>query len=91
MEEISVLRDVELRLRALDEARRLRTLAAAAKARLKLARERIATAALGSPLEQECLREATEASERLGALQSGLFNAEQEIRRTAYLLELLSE
>jgi hypothetical protein len=86
-----VLRDVELRLRALEEARQVRAMAAGAMAQLRAAKQRAAEAEAGSPLEQQYLREAADASTRVASLRESLSIAERELRRTAYLLELLSE
>jgi hypothetical protein len=87
----TVLRDVELRLRALEEVRQVRTMAEGALAQLAEAKRRAAEAESGSLTEQQYLREATEASARLAALRESLFMAERELRRTTYLLHLLSE
>lgn len=87
----SILRDVELRLRALDEARQLRTLAAAVVEQLQEAKTSAAQAEHGSAREQQYLREAAEASARLAAHREMLYAAERELRRTAYLMDLLSE
>lgn len=87
----TILRDVELRLRALDEARQLRTVAAALVVQLQDAKTRAAQAEHGSTQEQQYLREAAEASVRLAAQREMLYAAERELRRTVYLVELLSE
>lgn len=86
-----MLRDVELRMQALDEARRLRTLVLGVLEQLQEAKQRVAEAEHGSAAEQQYLREASEASERLASLREGLLRAEKELRRTAYLIKLLSE
>jgi hypothetical protein len=86
----TILRDVELRLRALAEARQLRTVAAGIYAQLQDAKLKAGEAEPGSPLEQQFLREAADASGRLAANRESLYAAERELRRTAYLLDLLS-
>lgn len=87
----TILRDVELRLRALDEVRQLRVVTAGLLAQLQEAKLQAARAEAGSALEQQSLREAAEASARLGATRESLGAAERELRRTAYLLDMLSE
>lgn len=87
----TILRDVELRMRALAEARQLRTLVTGILAQLQDAKVQAARAEAGSPQEQQFLREATEASARLAVSRDSLYAAERELRRTAYLLEILSE
>ncbi|HWI61271.1 MAG TPA: hypothetical protein VNT75_05525 [Symbiobacteriaceae bacterium] len=86
-----ILRDVELRLRALAEVRQLRTLVSGIAAQLQDAKLRAAEAEPGSSQEQQFLREAAEASGRLAVSREQLYAAERELRRTAYLLEILSE
>lgn len=90
-QDLAVLRDVELRLRALEEARRLRAELEAVLQQLRTAKRQAAEAPDGSPLEQQSLREAAEASQRFNALQGALARTEQELRRTHYLLKVLSE
>lgn len=90
-QETAVLRDVELRMQALDEARRLRTLVLGVLEQLQEAKQRAAEAEHGSAAEVQYLREAAEASERLAGLRESLLRAEKELRRTAYLVKLLSE
>lgn len=90
-QDTAVLRDVELRLQALDEARRLRTMVLGVLEQLQEAKQRATEAEHGSGQEQQYLREASEASERLASLRDGLLRAEKELRRTAYLVKLLSE
>jgi putative NADH-flavin reductase len=87
----SILRDVELRLRALEEVRRLRTLVVGATEQLQAAKDQAARAESGTLAEQQYLREAAEASARLAGLRENLYLAERELRRTAYLLPILSE
>jgi len=86
-----ILRDVELRLRALEELRQIRTVAAGVLDQLQQAKAGAAQSENGSAPEQQYLREATEASARLAALRERQYAAERELRRTAYLLDLLSE
>lgn len=86
-----ILRDVELRLRALAEVRQLRMLVAGILAQLQEAKMQAAQAEAGSVQEQQFLREAGEASARLTVNREQLHTAERELRRTAYLLEILSE
>jgi len=87
----TVLRDVELRLRALADVRHLRTVAAGLVMQLQEAKTQAAQAEHGSPQEQQFLREAAEASARLASQRELLYASERELRRTAYLLDLLSE
>lgn len=87
----TILRDVELRLRALAEVRQLRMLVAGILVQLQEAKTQAAQAEAGSILEQQYLREAGEASARLSVSREQLHIAERELRRTAYLLEILSE
>lgn len=91
LDSTAVLRDVELRLRALEESHHLQTMVDAAMAQLTEAKRRSAEAEPGSMAEQQYLREATETSGRLGLLREQLFAAQRELRRTAYLVQLLSE
>lgn len=86
-----ILRDVELRLRALAEVRQMRMLVAGILAQLQEAKVQAAQAEAGSVQEQQYLREAGEASARLTVCREQLHTAERELRRTAYLLEILSE
>jgi hypothetical protein len=86
-----VLKDVEMRLSALADARRLRSMVAAAGGQLQEAKGKAVQAESGSYSEQQYLKEAAEASERLAALRESLYQAERELRRTDYLLDLLSE
>ncbi|MGE5673754.1 MAG: hypothetical protein ACM3XM_07680 [Mycobacterium leprae] len=90
MEMETVFRDVELRLKALDEYHRLERMILTTQEQLRIAKERAAQAESGSSWEQKYLKEATDASTRLMTLQDALYEAEQEIRRTAYLLHVLS-
>lgn len=90
-QEMAILRDVELRLKALEEARRLRSMVQGALTQLQEAKARAGRSEFGSPAEQQYLREATEASERLATLQEALQRAERELRRTEYLVQVLSE
>lgn len=87
----SVLRDVDLRLTALDEVRRLRAMVAGTLAQLERAKQGVMAASGGSALEQQFLREAADASLLLAGQQERLTRVESELRRTAYLLALLSE
>lgn len=91
LDSTTILRDVELRLRALEEARQLQTMVDAALAQLQEAKHRAAGSEAGSMAEQQYLREAAEASGRLGLLREQLYSAQRELRRTAYLVQLLSE
>jgi hypothetical protein len=91
LDSTAVLRDVELRLRALEDARQLQAMVDAAMAQLTEAKRRTAESEPGSLAEQQYLREAVEASSRLGLLREQLYGAQRELRRTAYLLELLAE
>lgn len=86
-----ILRDVELRLRALAEVRQLRLLVSGMLAQLQEAKVRAAQAEAGSAPEQQFLREAAEASSSLAVTREQLYAAERELRRTAYLLDILSE
>ncbi|HYF94717.1 MAG TPA: hypothetical protein VD969_21090 [Symbiobacteriaceae bacterium] len=86
-----ILRDVELRLRALAEVRQLRTLVSGVLAQLQEAKLKAAQAEAGSAQEQQFLKEAAEASARLAVTKENLYAAERELRRTAYLLDILSE
>lgn len=90
-QDFTFLRDVELRLRALAEARRLIPMAEHAQEHLVEAKQKAAGAAPGTASEQQFLREAAEASQRLAALQVELVRVQQELRRTRYLLQLLQE
>ncbi len=54
-------------------------------------KQRAAGAAPGTASEQQFLREAGEASQRLAALQVELSRVQQELRRTRYLLQVLQE
>lgn len=87
----AVLRDVDLRLTALDEARRLRPMVAGTLAQLEQAKQGVSAASGGSAREQQFLREAADASLRLAGQQERLAKVEAELRRTAYLLTFLSE
>lgn len=87
----AVLRDVDLRLTALAEVRRLRSMVAGTLAQLEQAKQGVIAASGGSVFEQQFLREAAEASLQLAGHQERLAKAEAELRRTAYLLALLSE
>jgi len=58
---------------------------------LNQAKQNLMTASGGSTPEQQWLREAGEASLRLAGHQQRLARAEEELRRTAYLLTVLSE
>lgn len=89
--DLSVLRDVELRLGALADVHRLRAITVSALGQLQEAKEKALQAETGSFSEQQFLKEAAEASERLAALRESLYQAERELRRTDYLLQLLSE
>lgn len=86
-----ILQDVELRLRALAEARQLRQMTAAAMQQLRAAKQGVATAEPGTASEQQFLREAADASGRLAMLRERLYAAERELRRTVYLLQVLAE
>lgn len=86
-----ILRDVELRLRALADVRQLRTQVSGILAQLQEAKAQAARAEAGSPQEQQFLREAAEASSRLALVRDNLYTSERELRRTAYLIEILSE
>ncbi len=88
---MAVLRDVELRLRALEESRRLHIMVRAAEEQVRTAKEGAAQAEPGSDRELSLLKEAAEASQRLSRLRERLFQVERELRRTAYLLDLLIE
>lgn len=88
-ENLTILRDVELRLRALEEVQRLRPQVENLTEQLHQAKTQAAQAEFGSHAEKQYLKEAAEASERLGALRESLFSAERELRRTAYLLKIL--
>lgn len=90
-EDSLILRDVALRLRSLAEAARLRPMAASAGAHLQQAKSAAASAEPGSRAELHLLREAADASSRLTELRGRLETVERELRRTAYLLEILSE
>jgi hypothetical protein len=90
-QQMTILRDVDLRLRALQEARWLRTMLAGALIQLEEAKGKAAAASPGSQAEQHYLREAAEASQQVADLQQRLHAAERDLRRTAYLLDLLSE
>lgn len=90
-QEFTVLRDVELRLRALAEVQRLRPLVINTQEQLMEAKQCAADASPGTATEQRFLREAAEASQRLADLQAELGRKEQELRRTRYLLQLLQE
>lgn len=88
---MAVLQDVEIRLRALAEARRLRPEVASVLDQVRTAKQLALESPDGSPAEQQHLQEAAEASRRLAGLRGDLLRAEQELRRTRYLLDLLSE
>lgn len=90
-QDFTVLRDVELRLRALADARRLRPMVESAQEHLQEIKLRAAGASMGTAAEQQFLREATETSQHLAALQGDLARVQQELRRTSYLLQLLQE
>jgi len=87
----SIQRDVEVRMQALAEATRLRPMVSSAYRHVETARDRVVESSVGSLLEHQYLREAKDASERLHHLQIGLARIEEDLRRTAYLIELLSE
>lgn len=87
----AILQDVEIRLKALTGATRLRPMVGSALAHLQAAKSHAAQAEPGSAREQQYLREATEASQRLALLQEELYLAERDLRRTAYLTDLLAE
>lgn len=87
----AILRDVELRLQALEETRRVEPMVSGALAQLQEAKLRAAQAESGSSWEQKYLKEAAEASERLAILREQLYRAERELRRTAYLIALLNQ
>lgn len=88
---MAVLQDVEMRLRALAEARRLRPEVSAVLDQVRTAKQLALESPDGSPAELQHLQEAAEASRRLAGLRTDLLRAEQELRRTRYLLDLLSE
>lgn len=88
---MQVLRDVQGRLRALAEARRLRAEVDSATEHLRRVKRLAAEAAEGSAEELNHLHEAGEANRRLAALRTALGTAETELRRTEYLLRILSE
>jgi hypothetical protein len=90
-QESSILRDVALRLNALADLARLRPMVAGALAHLREAKRLAATAEHASTPEQEYLREAAEVSRHLALLRADLLVAERALRRTAYLVELLSD
>ncbi|HEY3367849.1 MAG TPA: hypothetical protein VGK74_22550 [Symbiobacteriaceae bacterium] len=85
----TILRDVELRLQALEDARRLEPMVAGCLAQLQEAKARATQAEVGGIWEQKYLKEAAEAGERLSVLREQLYRAERELRRTSYLLALL--
>lgn len=87
----AILHDVETRMQGLAEATRLRPMVASAYRHVQIARERVTETLIGSLLEQHYLREAKEASERLYHLQIALAKVEEDLRRTDYLVELLTE
>jgi hypothetical protein len=90
-QDVSILQDVELRMQALAEATRLRPMVSSAYRHVQIVRERVIETSVGSLLEQQYLREAKDASERLHHLQIALATIEEDLRRTAYLVELLTE
>lgn len=89
--EAAFLRDVEVRVQALAEAKRLRPMAGSALAELAHAKELAAAAAPGSQEEHQALTAAAEISLRLAEIQAALRRANQELQRTAYLVPLLTE
>lgn len=89
--ELGILADVESRMKALAEVRRLRPEVAHVQAQVREAKGAATAAEPGSRVEQQHLEEALEASQRLAALQVELLRAEQEIRRTGYPISLLQE
>jgi len=90
-EDFSIQRDVELRVQSIAEARRLRPMVSSAYRHAQIARERVIETSIGSLLEQQYLREARDASERLHHWQIALARIEEDLRRTDYLVELLTE
>jgi len=85
------LRDVEVRMQALAEAKRLRPMVSSALSELAHAKELAAAAAPGSQEEHQALTTAAEISLRLAGLQAALRQANQDLQRTAYLVPLLTE
>jgi hypothetical protein len=89
--DLTILRDVEVRLMALTEARRLRPFVVDLREQLHQAKTAAGEAEPGSAIELQFLKEAAEANERLTTFRDSLMQAERDLRRTHYLLELLSE